>query len=378
MPAHDVAIYAPHAACLYEREPGVTGGAERQTALLAAELASRGTRTAHIVLPLEAPREMSQPALSLVQRRPFATDHRYVGRAVELARIWSALNEADAATYVFRSGLAALGVTALFCRTRRRRLIFSSANNADFTFDFYRGRRRELEAYKFGVRRSDAVVVQSGEQVALARKTFPNVERIIEIPSFAELAAPSPGHPEAFLWTGRLDEYKQPLRFLRLAEAVPEARFWMIPKFLHEDPLLAREVRERAAGLPNLELLESRPHTEAMGLIERSVAIVNTGSAEGMPNLFLEAWARGVPVASFEFDPDGRIDRLGLGVAADGSWERFRSGVQELWQAREERAEIAARVRSYVTSLHDPDAVTQRWAELIEELTVHQPANRPA
>src|SRR5436305_10807180 len=35
VPRNDVAIYTPHARALYERRPGVAGGAERQTMLLA-------------------------------------------------------------------------------------------------------------------------------------------------------------------------------------------------------------------------------------------------------------------------------------------------------------------------------------------------------
>ena len=53
VPRHDVAIYAPAAACLYERRPQVTGGAERQTAMLASGLARAGLGVAHMVLPVE-------------------------------------------------------------------------------------------------------------------------------------------------------------------------------------------------------------------------------------------------------------------------------------------------------------------------------------
>lgn len=366
---NDVAIYTPDAAPLYEQQQGVTGGAERQTALLAAGLARRGLSVAHIVLPLEAPRDPPEPTLSVLQRAPLATHRRFLGHPLELTRIWRALETADAETYVFRTGVAALGATALFCRIRGRGLIFSAASNLDFTFAFYEGKRPQLRAYKFGVRRADAVVVQSDEQLALAEHAFPDLRRVVEIPSFAEPAAPSAHSPEAFLWTGRLDHFKQPLRYVRLAEELPEARFWMIPKFVHEDPPLAGEVRERAARLPNLELLEARPHAELMRLIERSVAIVNTGAAEGMPNLFLEAWTRGVPVASFEFDPDGRIGSGGLGVAADGTWARFREGAGDLWRRRGDRSELSERVRTYVASVHGLEAVTERWVDVIADVT---------
>lgn len=379
MARHDVAIYAPAAACLYERRPDVTGGAERQTTLLARGLTRAGLRVAHIVLPVGDPDPSLDHQLTLVQRRLVTTKRGPVERSLQLRRIWSALAEADADVYVFRSGLPALGITALFCRVRRRRLVFACSNNADLTFDFYADRRPELEVYRFGARNADALVVQSEEQVELARRAFPRQSRIVEVPSFAESAAHSTARPEAFLWVGRLDEHKQPLRYIELAEAVPEARFWMILRRLDPersggspggkaDPELEQQVYERAARAPNLELLEQRPHREAMELVERSVAVVNTGPAEGMPNLFLEAWARGIPALTFKFDPDGRVGREGLGVAAEGSRERFHEGARQLWRERDDRGGLSARVRAYLESTHSVDAVSGRWVEVIKDL----------
>lgn len=378
MPRNDVAIYTPAAACLYERRPQVTGGAERQTTLLASGLAGAGLRVAHIVLPVEDPKPLNG-SLTLVQRRLVTTKRGPVVRSAQLGRVWSALAEADAEVYVFRSGIAALGVAALFCRLRRRRLVFSASSNLDFTFDFYAGRRPELELYKFGVRSTRAVVVQTGEQGQLARRAFPRLSRVVEVPSFAQPAGLSTARPEAFLWVGRLDSYKQPLRYLELAEAVPDARFWMLVRQLDpersggipggvQDPALEQEVYERATKLPNLEILDQRPHREAMALVDRLVAVVNTGPAEGMPNLFLEAWSRGVPALSYEFDPDGRIARHGLGVVTGGSPEQFYEGARRLWREREDRRELSSRVRAYVESTHGLDPVTGRWLDLITDL----------
>jgi len=380
MAHRDVAIYSPEAAALYRRKPVASGGAERQTTLLATRLSAAGLRVAHIVEPVEDPAPARAESPALIQRELVTTRRGPLARFGQAGRIWSALGEADADVYVFRTSLPAVGVAATFCRTRRRRLIFSSSNNLDFTFGFFPGRRPELEVYKFGVRHSDAVVVQSREQIDLARRAFPNLRRVVEIPSFAQPAAVWTKAPEAFLWVGRLDAYKQPLRYIELAEKLSEARFWMVVRRLDPervgrapaggagDPALEREVVERARQLSNLELLEPRPHSDAMKLVERSVAVVNTGVAEGMPNLFLEAWAHGVPVLSYEFDPDGRVARRGLGLAAGGSVERFHRGARDLWRQRLDRGKVSAHVREYVEATHGPDAVTGRWLALIDEL----------
>jgi glycosyltransferase involved in cell wall biosynthesis len=370
---HDVAIYAPWSSLLYERRPWRScGGGERQMMLLATQISMQGTRVAHIVYPPADPYVPEPASVTLVSRRGYAGYRRYCGQLLEAVNIWRGLRRADAGVYVFRTGTPALGVGALFCRLYRRPLVFSSASDSDFGFERQAPHRHTRALYAFGVRSSTVVVVQSRQQVDLAHKVFPNVKRVVQIPSFAETdaAARQPVQEgEAFLWSGRVVEYKEPLKYVALARAAPEARFWMLGVM---DPgvsvELAEQLRAAVAQTPNLELLEPRPHSEAMELVRRSVAVVNTSRFEGMPNTFLEAWAVGVPVLSLSFDADGIIREHGLGNVAGGSWQRFLTAARELWAARGEREVVAERVKAYVRAEHGVPVVTQRWTQLLDEL----------
>jgi glycosyltransferase involved in cell wall biosynthesis len=164
-------------------------------------------------------------------------------------------------------------------------------------------------------------------------------------------------------------EYKRPLQYVALARELPEARFSMIlVRSPNYDEEIEAEVRRQAGELDNFALLDARPRPEAMKLVERSVAVVNTSRLEGMPNVFLEGWARGIPALSLEFDPDERIATRRLGVAAAGDWQRFVDGARELWQRRNDRAELANRCVAYVNSVHSPPVVAEQWSRLFAEL----------
>jgi glycosyltransferase involved in cell wall biosynthesis len=102
-----------------------------------------------------------------------------------------------------------------------------------------------------------------------------------------------------------------------------------------------------------------------MALVNRSVAIVSTSDFEGMPNTFLEGWARGVPAVAFAHDPDGVIERHRLGCFAGGSLERLVTLASSLWEERRDQAELAERCREYVLDYHSPEAVSARWVELL-------------
>jgi len=369
MPRRDVAIYSPRSVHWYERSDSRGGGAERQMMLLARALAARGARVGHIVLRPRDPVPL-QPGLTLVTRAPESESSSLVGGLREAVRVWRALGAADARLTIVRMATPALGIAGLWCRLHRRRLIFSSANDSDFIPGAGPDRLPTRLLYRLGLRLTDAVVVQSGEQVRLARESLPRLRDVVAIPSFCEPAGEVDGdaEPDAFLWIGRLTAEKDPQRFLDLAAVLPDARFVLIPVPGSAEPVDSGEVREAARDLPNLTISDPLPHRELMGLVARAAAVVNTSTVEGMPNVFLEAWARGVPALTLRCDPDGVVAARGLGIAADGSWERFVAGGRELWDTRCDRAELSRRVRAYIEEVHSIDAVAARWADVVERV----------
>jgi glycosyltransferase involved in cell wall biosynthesis len=366
-----LAIYTPTAGPVYEgRLAKPVAGAERQTYLLATGLAARGLRVAHVVFAVDELRRPEAERLTVVQRPQLHGPITWRTRIQDTRILWRSFDEADAAVYLVRIGSAALGAAAVYCRLKRRKLIFAAANNTDFTLAAFPSGHGRVLSYKLGLRFADAVVVQTAEQQRLARELLGASRRITEIPSFGQAAPEATGEAEAFLWIGRLVDDKRPLDYVELARAVPDARFRMIAMETNQTPPeLKAQLHEHAARLDNLEVLPGQPHRTTLDLLDRAVAAVSTsGGAEGMPNVFLEAWARGIPVLTLDFDPDGRIRDRGLGVSAGGSREAFVAGARSLWEQRSDRSEVSARARAYMQETHGLEAVTARWHALVREL----------
>jgi glycosyltransferase involved in cell wall biosynthesis len=133
-------------------------------------------------------------------------------------------------------------------------------------------------------------------------------------------------------------------------------------------PQLEETVRRRAGELGNVELLETQPRPALLDYISRAIAVVKTSEVEGMPNTFLEAWARGIPVLSFSVDPDQRIADNDIGVVAGGSFDRFAQGARDLSGDPRLRDELSRRARAFIEEVHSPPAVARRWQAVIERL----------
>jgi glycosyltransferase involved in cell wall biosynthesis len=340
--------------------------------LLAKGLAASGHRVAVMVdedldaLPPEVEGVAVIP-LSPHSRRPL------LARAGWLASFARAMWHVDAETLVQRGAGVETLLVALAAKLRGRRFAYSSANVIDFDFGRLEPSRLNVALYHLGVRLADVVVVQTDEQAALCRQRFGRNAHVIR--SIVEPHAPRRRRPEAFLWIGRVVSYKQPLAYVDLARAIPDARFRMVavPQAPGADDPLTAEVRRAATELPNLELLAPRPRAELAPLIEEAVAVVNTADYEGMPNVFLEGWTRGVPALALTHDPDGVIERERIGAFAGGDRSRFAQLARDLWHARDDGDATAARCVAYAAREHAAGAVVDQW-RLALGLTERRPA----
>jgi glycosyltransferase involved in cell wall biosynthesis len=259
------------------------------------------------------------------------------------------------------------GVAALAARIRGAAFVYVSMNVVDFDFAAFEPSALNVRMYEWGVRRAAEVVVQDGHQARLCRERFGRDPVVIF--SAATRAERRKQQPEAFLWVGRLQHWKNPDAYLELARAVPEAQFWMIavPQET-ESPERRRRLDDALRELPNLRLLDPRPRAELGELMARAVAVVSTSDSEGMPNVFLEGWSRGVPALTLSFDPDGMIARNGLGAWAGGDAARFEEEARRLWQSRDDQGELADRCIAYVRAEHDEDAIAERWVQTLERV----------
>jgi glycosyltransferase involved in cell wall biosynthesis len=364
---YDVAFYVPWIGPLLTNADATpTGGAETQIYLVARALAERGVRVCLLAFELpgvQLPRDVGGVAVRL--RRPYQA-HRRFGKLRETSALASAIFGSGAGVIVTRSAGPHVGLAAIAAKLSGRRFVFSSANVSDFDFNRLSPNRVNDALFRLGVRLADRIIVQTVEQTRMCEETFSREAALIK--SIAEPAEQRSGRPDAFLWIARLVWYKRPLEYIELARSVPDATFRMVgvrvPLASGENDLIG-EVERAAADVPNLELLSPRPRPELMELVDAAVAIVNTADFEGMPNIFLEGWSRGVPALALTHDPDGVIESHDVGWFARGSKEKLAELARAAWAGRGDQAAVAERCRAYVHDEHSTDAVAARWREAL-------------
>jgi glycosyltransferase involved in cell wall biosynthesis len=303
--------------------------------------------------------------VTIAVRPPYRTRQR-LGKIRETFSVGRAVLRVNSRVVVARGATPDVGVVAIVSKLSGRRFVYSAANVSDFKFFGFSPARRNRVLFKLALRLADEVVVQTQEQATLCQTASGRSPVLIK--SIAERAPLRASTPEAFLWIGRLVWYKRPLAYVELAQSLPGATFWMVgvPPTLGEDSSdLIQRLQKEACVVPNIKLLGPRRRDELMELVNRAVAIVNTSDFEGMPNIFLEGWVRGVPALALTHDPDGVIERYGLGGFAGGSREAFLEIARRLWEGRMTQSHLSASCREYIRQHHSPEAITNQWRDAL-------------
>jgi glycosyltransferase involved in cell wall biosynthesis len=276
--------------------------------------------------------------------------------------MWSALKRADADLYYTSCAGMQVGLLALFCRRFRRRFAFRIASDTDCD-----GSRllvpfaRDRWLYAYGLRRADAILVQSVSQAQALARNYGLASRITGM--MVEKPQPTDARDIDVLWVSNIRREKRPDRILQLADALPTVKFHMVGGPLRGGESMFREVEDAARARPNVSFHGRLPYRETNKLYGRSRLLVNTSDVEGFPNSYLQAWIRGVPVVTL-IDPDRVIEREGLGAATSPA--AISDAVRNLLANPDAWKAASDRCRAYMAREYDDDRTLAAYLEVFE------------
>ena len=225
----------------------------------------------------------------------------------------------------------------------------------------------ERMLYKFGIKKADCIIAQSEYQQELLKKDYNLDSIIIKNAHPLEKVERSKSTPPIVLWVGTIKpEWKQPELFLKLAKAIPDARFQMVGG-ASTNKQFYDEIKEEAERIPNLEFVGFVPYPEVNKYFENASILANTSSVEGFSNTFLQAWTRYTPVVSLNVDPDEIICKYKLG-SHSRTFEQMVEDVKLLLEDEKLREEMGMNGRKYVEQEHDIKKIVKGYEKLFYNL----------
>jgi glycosyltransferase involved in cell wall biosynthesis len=123
----------------------------------------------------------------------------------------------------------------------------------------------------------------------------------------------------------------------------------------------AESIYRQLGQFPNVELKGRLPHADTINYIASAKALVSTSNFEGFPNIFLEAWASGVPVISLHVNPGDVINEFGLGNYFDGDYSKMAACINSNGTARIDPVKL----REYISNYHDFERAADRFVQFL-------------
>jgi glycosyltransferase involved in cell wall biosynthesis len=356
------------------------GGAELQQILLARALARRGWQVAMVTADYgQSDGQVWDDIKTYKAYRP--DEGMPVIRFLHprWTKLHAALRRADADIYYTSCAGGHLAQVALFARSRHRKVAFRIASDSDCdpgTLLVRHWRNRMM--YRWGLARADLVLAQTPSQRRALAHNFGRDSRVVD-----SLHEPPAGRCAALaerdigvLWVGNLRPLKRPHLFLDAAARLPGLTFHLIGGPMPGAQRLYREVRLRAASLPNVTFHGFVPQHQVGGYFERARIFVSTSEIEGFPNTYLQAWSHGTPVVAF-LEPERLLSRDGLGCLVDSA-EALHGAITRLCGDSRAWEVTSARARRYMEGRGDEKATLSAYVEALSGLLHASPAGGSA
>lgn len=348
-----------------ESSLGHTGGESVQHLLLAKAWRDLGIEVSIIVQDCGQPPVVEFDGIRAVAAFRASAGLRGLRFFQRLASVVRRMDRIDADVYYQSPSSAFTGVAAWYAKRRGKRCIVRIASDlgcipGQQLMRYWRDRR----IYDYGLRNAAMVAAQTQHQRNLLQQHYglhsEVVNMLVEIP---EIPAGRVQDIDV-LWVGNLRPVKQPQHVFELARRLPQYRFVIAGGPLPGQQQYFDRMMREGHELPNVSMLGPVNYRDIGALFERARIHLNTSSAEGFPNTFLQAWIRSVPVVSC-FDPDRLIERRALGRRCrdvDG----LASALDELLRDPSRCADIGQRARAFVASEFSPRQVAARYLELLD------------
>lgn len=295
------------------------GGAEVQMNLLSKELAKDTNYNVSFIVA-----DYGQKILNIDNVKIYPSLNFEENLIQRIITFFKTFREVDAQIYVQMTLTYFSWLIALYCKVLGKKFVFLVAHDNDVDGTILNTKNTVLKKLSLLVFKFSSIVITQNEYQS---KYLQNrrISNVIFNSSLEEIEKKN--HKGQYhLWIARAEKWKKPEIFIQLAKEIPEREFLMIcPSLLNEDDLYYQNLKEIALKVPNLKFVEKYiPYHQLSEIFSKAITFVNTSESEGFPTTFLHASQCGIPIASYNVNPNNFINTYKCGFDAKKDFNKLK------------------------------------------------------
>lgn len=354
----------------------IDAGAEYQLYLIGSYLRDRGFQITFLFMDDGSPvrNDYSFPLIKIKKRILL---RKVLGKYyfMDARKVYTWLERENPDFILINSGFAYVGIAAKYCMDNGCKLIWQIASQNDVEPFEFSLKRTILFDYidkkflEFGIKNAHYIIGQASYQNDLLTMNYGRKCDLI-IPNFH----PRPKEkiaktlPMKIVWVANFKRVKQPEIFVKVAEKFRlrnHVKFIMIGNYEEKSDWQMKLI-SAIRRAENIEFAGKLPLDKVNHVLTSAHVFVNTSRYEGLPNTFVQAWMRKVPVVSLNVNPDDMITANKIGLHS-GTFEQMVRDVDDLITHEEERKEMGERARIFAFKNFSMDNI-EKIAGLIDKV----------
>lgn len=359
----------------------ITGGSERQIALLARHLVERGNEVIFVVPGFGGIEKNIDGVILLSGWLPNKGIRWLRFFSYRLPNFKRVLNSVDAEVYYTRGGSFLKPIVFSVARKRRVLYMLGVASDKDLypksgkvLFAFGNSLLSSLVGpviyrcfYWPAIRAADWIIVQNTQQMErCSRLGLPHmiIPSIVEMPPSNLLNLPE---DIDVLWIGNITKSRRSKGFVELVQLVsmmPDIRFNIVGRLNSPEiqPLLTALRKKQ-----NVYITGPLYYQDVLTAIATAKIVINTSPSEGFSNVMLEAWSLAKLTITLNVNPNNLLGQGKMGYCAGGDISAMATAIRRYLIDDDERRKVGKRCREYVASEHNSDKVCALYEKLFEE-----------
>lgn len=358
----------------------LVGGAELQVYLISKELLERGWEIE--VLSSYAPggAKINLPQYQDDRVKQFFYEKSKI-ISFEFFRVFFKLFKTNSTYYFQRTDYPLTGALALFCKLRRRKMIYWLADDncaiKNHYSKYFNAKEynshikvwiRKMDWFivdkmiEYGKRNSHFIVSQTQFQRDQVLKNFKLKSAIIRNSYKFDQVAQIPKE-NIILWVGNFRKTKRPQLFTEIAQKVKINgwRFVMVGNSLD----YFTEVKD--LKIDNFEYMGPQSMEQTIEWFIKSKIYISTSVLEGFSNTFIQAWYYRSFILSLSFDPDCLITNRQLGIYALNDLNKLTDFLVHYCSNEHEIEPFVSRAYEFVRSEFDIKKNTDTFIDYISQ-----------
>ena len=220
--------------------------------------------------------------------------------------------------------------------------------------------------YEYGLKKADAVVVLAEYMKKTLLQNYGIKSIVIKSGHPVPKGPFKKDDPPTILWISRLEEYKRPEMFLKIARNLKDLRVNFL--LIGPNEYMKQKIIDFSNKQKNFTFIPGIPSDRDIYYYEKASLLVNTSTFEGFPNTFIQAWLYETPVISLDIDPDCIICKEGLGYHAKGNMSDLINNIEDLIKNPSKLRMIGKKCRKYAIENHDIKKTAEKHYKLYKFL----------